>query len=881
MLDQSLFELASATCFSSTSLAETLRARLLSAPNLGDPTRHDSFHETCLRNLRKDLDADYPRRFRINDMDLALETLWPRNLFLESQGGRLDMLDGLFDQLFLENGDVIQYRDDRVQAYVRSAARLDPALLAGWRIAKRLREQPRLGCNDLSRIVEAQQPFFSPRAQTDKAFAENHVHLGGVHYDGLVLMSGLSTPLKELANEPALKVLPSLQRLTQRLLMDIGTTPLENKDVRKICIETLGSRWKIEPPVAINWRWLAEKQMEPADVLHPHWQRQKIARALVKGDTGKAWLWFVIWCWTRYQDPACSSELRMALFYLLNSLTHMRRQLLMDGQGLTRFVDVYNNHARRNLGWDQQYTDAARRIFHGDGDVAEIKVVHHQFTPQAVVQWLGHLANAIGLDSAPKLQPVPLAKQLAMRNAFERWHFCIHLIRDEFSRDNPSNVWLEANKLESKLNSNASWEREELINTSTLWPGRLQPARWIRGLDVAGDENAVKTEVFAPALRWLRQGLQCKPFLAAPSSGLHLSVHAGEDYAHPLSGMRHIDETVVFCEMRAGDRLGHALAIGVEPKMWLERHGEAVLPLDEHVDNLVWAWHHACEMSPHLDLAAQIVPKLERTLRRLIPYLSWLCEGQVPPTIEQLFDAWRMRRNCYHYVTRNIIAPFEDAKFNIAVPDRREFERHSKEHPSPAVALYKQRWRVLSSRRSGLNEYIWAPQDQQRQVVCKVRIRQSDHESDSHYRTKCDLNLITVTETSNEVVFMHALQDWLLDRYDRLGLIIEANPTSNVYIARLKCHSEHPVFRWYPPDESTLHKGAKHNLFGLRRGPIKFCVNTDDPGIMPTTLRTEFSLLREAAQAHEVSRTQAEQWLERIRLLGLEQFNQKHESLWG
>jgi hypothetical protein len=691
----------------------------------------------------------------------------------------------------------------------------------------------------------------------------------------------LTAPLKELANEPALKILPSLQRLTQRLLMEVGTEPLDSNQIREICTKSLGSRWKIEPPISINWKWLAEKQMEPDDVLHPHWQRQKIARALIKGDTGKAWLWFVIWCWTRYQDPACTSELRMALFYLLNSLTHMRRQLLMDGQGLTRFVDVYNNQARRNLGWNQQYTDAARRIFHGEGDVAEIKVVHHQFSPQAVVQWLGHLSTAIGLESAPKLRQVPLAKQLAMRNAFERWHFCIHLIRDELSRDNPSNVWQEANKLQSKLASNASWEREELINTSSLWPGRLQPARWIRGLDVAGDENAVKTEVFAPAIRWLRQGLQSKPFLAAPATGLHLSIHAGEDYAHPLSGMRHIDETVEFCEMRSGDRLGHALALGIEPKMWLDRHGEAVLPLDEHVDNLVWAWHHACEMSPHLDLAAQIVPKLERTLRRLIPNISWLQQESTLPTIEQLFDAWRLRRNCYHYVTYNNIAYFEDAKLKIAFPDRRDFGQDTKKTPSPAAQLYLQRWRGLSIRRAGLNNYASPLESHEKQHLCKVRIRQSDHESDSHYRTEGDLNLITVTETSNEVLFMHALQDWLLDRYDRLGLVIEANPTSNVYIARLKCHSEHPVFRWYPPDENTLAKGAKNNLFGLRRGPIKFCINTDDPGIMPTTLRTEFALLREAALTHEVSRTQAEQWLERIRLFGLEQFHQKHESLWG
>jgi hypothetical protein len=881
MLDQSLFELASATCFSSTSLANILRTRLLSTLLPSDLTQRRTFHQKCLNGLRADLDADYPRRFRINDMDRAISTLWPEEVFFGPKGGRLSMLDGLFDQLFLENGDIIQYRSGQVQAYARSAARLDPALVVGWRLAKRLREQPRLSCDDLIRIVNAQRPFFSPLPQVDKPFAENHVHLGGAHYDGLVLMSGLSEPLKALSDVPAFKVLPPLQRLAQRLLMEIGQGNPTPKDIRAICTETLGNGWRAQPAQHISWRWLAQTQREPADLNHPHWYRQQIARAWIKGDPSKAWLWFLIWCWRQYQDSDCSNDLRMALFYLLNSLTHIRRQLLTDGQGLTRFVGVYDNDLRRNLGWDQQFTDAARRIFHGDNDVAEIKVTHSQFSPQAIVQWLGNLGEAVGLAPLSKIKAPPLAQHLALRAAFERWHFCIHLLRSESSRDNPAQVWLEANKLHGKLANQASWEREELLNTSSLWPGRLQPARWVRGLDVAGDENLVKTEVFASALRWLRQGLQSKSFHAAATPGLHLSVHAGEDYAHPLSGMRHVDETVVFCDMRSGDRLGHALALGIAPQTWLERHGEAVLPLDEYVDNLVWAWHHACEMSPHLELAAQIVPKLERTLRRLTPYLSWLPPDQENQSPDTLFKAWHLRRNCYEYVTRSRLGHLEDPKLKIAVPDRQEFGAGSSGTTSGAARLYLQRWRSLVSEKSGIDPMAFPIEASARKPHLNVRVRQSDHEDLNHPRTENDLHLITVTESTNEVAFMHALQDWLLDRYDRLGLIIEANPTSNVYIARLKCHREHPVFRWYPPDESTLVRGACNNLYGLRHGPIKFCINTDDPGIMPTTLRTEFELLCEAAQELGVSRTQAENWLDRIRMFGIEQFNQKHESLWG
>ena len=130
-----------------------------------------------------------------------------------------------------------------------------------------------------------------------------------------------------------------------------------------------------------------------------------------------------------------------------------------------------------------------------------------------------------------------------------------------------------------------------------------------------------------------------------------------------------------------------------------------------------------------------------------------------------------------------------------------------------------------------------------------------------------------------ELEFLHALQDYLLDQYDRQGILIEANPTSNVYIARLNGYHEHPIFRWAPPDESVLRPGGEHNRHGLRRGPMRVLVNTDDPGIMPTTLRTEYALLREAAIDLGISRTVAETWLERLRELGVDQFLRNHQPV--
>ncbi|MNL41748.1 adenosine deaminase [compost metagenome] len=126
---------------------------------------------------------------------------------------------------------------------------------------------------------------------------------------------------------------------------------------------------------------------------------------------------------------------------------------------------------------------------------------------------------------------------------------------------------------------------------------------------------------------------------------------------------------------------------------------------------------------------------------------------------------------------------------------------------------------------------------------------------------------------------MEAIQDHLLDEYEQLGLVLEANPTSNVYIGPLRVYREHPLLRWNPPNPDHLRPLGPYNRFGLRRGAIPVTINTDDQGIMPTTLRTELHLMREAAVDLGASGVQADAWIDRIRLEGLEQFKRNHRPV--
>jgi len=117
----------------------------------------------------------------------------------------------------------------------------------------------------------------------------------------------------------------------------------------------------------------------------------------------------------------------------------------------------------------------------------------------------------------------------------------------------------------------------------------------------------------------------------------------------------------------------------------------------------------------------------------------------------------------------------------------------------------------------------------------------------------------------------------MMEKYSKNGIVIEACPTSNLYIGRFKKYYEHPIFRWNPPNSDWLKNGEKFNLYGLRRGAIPVCVNTDDSALMPTTIANEHRILKETAINHyEVGACLAEEWIDRIRQKGVDVFLDNH-----
>ncbi|KWC19620.1 antiviral RADAR system adenosine deaminase RdrB [Burkholderia ubonensis] len=921
MLERSLLELVGGQCFSSVGLTSAL-LDYLREESVGmwsaDPLA--SLHTDCREALLRDMEQDRPRQFRRDELRRLIDTLTQETLFVS---GQLPLLEKLSSSLLVRHGDFLHYRDTQVQAYTRLAVDLDPALLAAWHFSGWLDELPAPGGDAIRRVLDHQMPLFAPLPNPALPYAEGHVHLGGVSAAGLILGGQLLGALETSKKEHAV-----LLRLRQILCELFDWAPArsdEQAGTESLDWQTrLRQACRDEPRLSgkrdslPDWDLLVQYHASAVEG-SPEWMLAELARrAQGPGGLAHCWLWLLVFLLRRYRQPGTPPLLRVAILYLLTETMQLRRLLIMDNLGLSRFTqDYFANRLRKTATNRHARLPNLRHLLASPNDLLEAKGAPDFFAPQNIADVALQLGRTLG-QLLPTQWPLaiaptafPNAAELGYVRALEQWHFCAHFSRSakdgkDGQRRAPdmARLWENAENLQKSLQSTTGWNRPEFLGGRLNPHFRFEPARWLRGLDVAGNENDLRIEWFAPLLRWLRLGLQPHSPDAQVRSGFHLSIHAGEDYAHPLSGLRHVDETVRFCEMRDGDRLGHALALGIMPTHWVAKHGDMVLPVDEHLDNLVWAWHHASLLSPRLPLAGQVLPLLERRIRRMQCYGAWLhlpgintrsrttVKATIPPagttmareklrhwvsqpdgriTPELLFQAWLLRRNCYYRLSKIGGNPILGAKERCAVPDlgRLQWAAEHEEDWTPE-RLYRRRHQQLALGNAS-------------PFLVVVRVQHSDrcHSELNHAPEEPDEALLYDSDSPEELHFMHALQDYLLHEYDRKGLIIETNPSSNVYIARIGKHSEHPVFRWSPPDESTLACGGQHNLYGLRSGPIRVLVNTDDPGIMPTTLRTEYALLREAATERGIARTVAEDWLERLRRYGVEQYHRHHQPVFS
>lgn len=303
-------------------------------------------------------------------------------------------------------------------------------------------------------------------------------------------------------------------------------------------------------------------------------------------------------------------------------------------------------------------------------------------------------------------------------------------------------------------------------------------AQRLVGKDAASNELETPPEVFAPAFRYLKR----RDITAT-------TYHAGEDFTHVLCGMRAVYEAFYFLDMDSGDRIGHATAIGIDPKTCCgDAFTDMFCPQGVWLDSLIWlTW--MLHQHPHLaDLRPQIpsfIPDIERIYRDI--YRS-RC-----PELPVLWAAWQLRTLDPLILNRpdDTVSISDNTRSELCLRERLKHTMGKQLYP-PAEAEF---------RRYHAREYRQAYDES----VCLSQGQQPP----------ADL--------------LRAVQDAIVQDLRDHRVAVESLPTSNVRISHYKWTKHHHLLRWLNP---TNERPAPFILLG-----------TDDPGIFATTMRNEMALV--------------------------------------
>jgi hypothetical protein len=291
----------------------------------------------------------------------------------------------------------------------------------------------------------------------------------------------------------------------------------------------------------------------------------------------------------------------------------------------------------------------------------------------------------------------------------------------------------------------------------------------IRGIDVCTNELGVPTWVLAPLFRYVREtSNSVSAYLysrcSVPVPSLRVTAHTGEDFIHLLTGLRNVDEAVRRFEMREGDRIGHGVALGVDPIDWCKRTGRIPMPCEDRLFDLSWewVWYARESINPPPGRAAMLEREIARLSHKIFgkPLLPY----DIELFVEYLYN--------------------EDRLGQLGFPIG----------PLPKVGLYGELPLILL-----------------RRYLTEVSVFWKGRETewvDPQYE--------------GEVLSM--LQAELRKKLGQRGIAVEVNPSSNLLIGDMSDLAKHPLWRLRPPPRSGIDAPPVSICIGTD-DPLTFATN--------------------------------------------------------
>lgn len=385
-------------------------------------------------------------------------------------------------------------------------------------------------------------------------------------------------------------------------------------------------------------------------------------------------------------------------------------------------------------------------------------------------------------------------------------------------------------------------------------------AEKVLGIDAASAEIGCRPEVFACAYRKLKAHTKVinNGVWKKSIPQLRATYHVGEEFLDVVDGLRAIDETINFLDFENGDRLGHAIVLGIDVDRWYKNKNYKILiSQQDYLDNLVWLYHVLIkyDIRGQENLKGYILEQYNYYFHAI--YGRFIKSG-VTKAIMKKFCCYYGRegemQNGFNYKITDYYASWELRGDNPLLYKHGFFCAES-------GTEYSEKWDVNYKFPSKFNV----------RFIPEVFILNYYYQFNQRVKAAGNKK-IQIEIPAFYVRGAKTVQKAMQKEIGNRGIAIETNPSSNYLISSIGEYEEHPIFDFY-------NKGLTYNEEKLRDCPqLSVSVNTDDLGVFSTSLENEYALLACALERKKdengssvYSKDMVYEWIDNVRKMGNDQ----------
>lgn len=575
--------------------------------------------------------------------------------------------------------------------------------------------------------------------------------------------------------------------------------------------------------------------------------------------SGERWLIYTMFRNLENNSPDIPEVLYDLFFAYLLIKEKFRMELLQNNDKLG-FANFKEYQSRKSWFTTQYSTgEMARMAVETTFDGQNIRSLELRIKPQNT--WSENAAMIRRYDR--DIQNMDDFSEAEGKKRYDNYYYVFHFSKRKDDTVKASSDYVKMYYRHQKLRDEVKVQANALINLRKKNP---EYGQRVLGIDVCSDEDGCRPEVFATAYRVLKnhttyRGLSLRPEIPQ----LRATYHVGETFQDVIDGLRAIDEAIRFLNLDCGDRIGHAIALGINTEKWYRDKSYMVsIRRQDYLDNIVWLYH-------------KLIRYRAENMDALLKYLETEFQLHFSLIYEKVLET-----NYINNIIRSACS-YDQEYGQIHELNSREYETIKIEFN---ITTYYYSWMLRGDhpglyadgfyKRTGFKKDIWDdfstnhvfPKEKRIRYILPAVILNHYYHFVPEIKNLGSIP-ITVRIPVNMVKGISFVQKKLQEEISEREISIETNPSSNIMLSNISTYTEHPILQFYNEGLSRDYE----ELEGCKQ--INVSINTDNQETFSTNLTTEYALmasalgqLRDEDGKPVYSKTDIYKWLDDVREMG-------------